>query len=1501
MTKSKKSILLILSSVFLISSFAFARFADKTDFSIGKGPDKKTLYITSNVSAPFPTNDWWTSIAADTYSSNLFSYPWNYKCKNTGLEMGYTDTILGNQEDGSATTAAYSKQIQIKAKISGTSNFIDSASTKVDGYGDWSVTSYWEDQSDNTKSFKATIGHGFVFTYFDFSAGLEPVIIGSNISVYNKSGLKYAPGAGTQITADYICVYSEGKYFGIFAPDNTVFHYENGQTLRIVLGSSEKYLSIGLLTQTTDSSSIAPSSLSSTIQAELSYYSDYAYAFITDTKITWDVEFQHTAETDFNLTVAAKKSGQNTALIAILPHQWRNTTAGYDSSRGFDTIRGRMKFLAANTFTTTNKFYGILPFLPDQGTYDKDELYALLQQDSLTTLTETEAYKYGKQLYKIASLIPVAYTLDKDTSTMVSSLISEVRSSIVDRVDYQSLESEYFYYDDIWGGVISYPHEAEYDLNNYTDHHFNYAYFIYAAAIAALHMPGPEVKNFISKTINEIEEIIYDYACPDRDNSKYPFLRNFDPYAGHSWANGFALGLHGNDQESSSEAMLSWSAIYLWSLAIDKALASGYTGLPLEDPIGLSSKLKELAIWGYTQEYSALKEYYFDMNEDVFPSEYDYSVAGQVFGSKLKYNTYFTDDSSDSLYEQAKAVYAIQILPINSSMFYLGQNSTYAASFLQDAEGNNSNSPGVWHDMFCQFESLYNPSGALQKYNDFKEYTYSGGIVSNLNNTKILDNNSYSNIYHFIHNLNGLGTQNLEVYCSNYASYGYFVNGNKRNFVCYNPDDEARNFAFYRISDGYTLGYVTVEPFALKVVQNLSGGDTTPPGAVSSVIDGNTAEDQSYTNSNSLIYANWAQTSDSDSGLYSYWYSLGTSAGAADVVTWQAVGLTNSASINASMTTATTYYVNVRAENWTGVYSGVSSSNGIYVDTITPSVSNLASSSHPNSSTWYNTNSVNISFNAQDAHSGVKQYYYLVDSVASRSAVYIKTNGVLATSTNFLVNNVLNGNVYIHVISEDNAGNLSAPIVKNFKIDITQADISQMLINDGAAGDIDGTISQTELYANWSGAVDSESGINLYEYGVSSSPTNEQFIVTGSTTETNIKIDSLSLTEGQWYYFYVRVLNNTGIKSAYKVSDGQIYDPNTPRAEIELVNGTNVKSGEFQVKVHMKDVYGIPNAPSLKYVIEGSSEIAVSLMGSGNEWTGTSFINSNTPNGKAVFVLSAASYAGLVGTQVSSGKTFTIDTSLDADAGGIVSNDDGTKIEALPNTFIEKVKIIITPLKRTDNIIGSANDLFVDLRVQEFLGLHSIYREFDARRTIDDSLVDSFNKNVTIIIPYPDVDQDGIVDNTDIEETKLKVFYLNLGKGEWEFVRNSIVNEYANTCSANVPHFSVYGIMPMFKASSKSLSEVIAYPNPCYFGKQQSMVIDNIPSTTEQVELFIYNVAGELIRKFDETDGIQVFGGSKRVKWDGRDDDGNKVASGVYIYLVKTDSDTKTEKVGILW
>ena len=82
------------------------------------------------------------------------------------------------------------------------------------------------------------------------------------------------------------------------------------------------------------------------------------------------------------------------------------------------------------------------------------------------------------------------------------------------------------------------------------------------------------------------------------------------------------------------------------------------------------------------------------------------------------------------------------------------------------------------------------------------------------------------------------------------------------------------------------------------------------------------------------------------------------------------------------------------------------------------------------------------------------------------------------------------------------------------------------------------------------------------------------------------------------------------------------------------------------------------------------------------------------------------------------------------------------------------------------------------------------------------------------------------------------------------------------------------------------------YPNP--FNNQTTIKYD-IPSlmvNVVPVEIYIYNTVGKLVRKIDEGDKSV---GQHTVVWDGKNDDGESVSSGVYFYQLRTKVDGQSD------
>ena len=136
-----------------------------------------------------------------------------------------------------------------------------------------------------------------------------------------------------------------------------------------------------------------------------------------------------------------------------------------------------------------------------------------------------------------------------------------------------------------------------------------------------------------------IDLLIRDAASTNRNDSMFPFLRNFSPYAGHSWANGFASFPQGNDQESSSESMQFASSLIHWG------------------SITNNDSIRDLGIYIYTTEQAAVENYWFDMYNRVFDSQQQYKLVSRVWGNSYDNGTFWTSDIAAS--------YGIELYPIH--------------------------------------------------------------------------------------------------------------------------------------------------------------------------------------------------------------------------------------------------------------------------------------------------------------------------------------------------------------------------------------------------------------------------------------------------------------------------------------------------------------------------------------------------------------------------------------------------------------------------------------------------------------------------------------------------------------------------------------------------------------------------------------------------------------------------------------------------------------------
>jgi hypothetical protein len=234
-------------------------------------------------------------------------------------------------------------------------------------------------------------------------------------------------------------------------------------------------------------------------------------------------------------------------------------------------------------------------------------------------------------------------------------------------------------------------------------------------------------------------------------------------------------------------------------------------------------------------------------------------------------------------------------------------------------------------------------------------------------------------------------------------------------------------------------------------------------------------------------------------------------------------------------------------------------------------------------------------------------------------------------------------------------------------------------------------------------------------------------------------------------------------------------------------------------------------------------------------------------------------------------------------SGGIITNPDGTEIVIPADPLAPDRELAIRKTK---------NPPLLPVSYQYKCTAKPISRDFGEldRSTIPWTLKHvNFASIVNIKLPYTKSEVG------EIDELALRVFYYDDAKGKYVIVPGA-QEISGGKVIASSPHFSTFRIIGTYLATS--LSNVIGYPSPfspnTAFNHKFKVI--NLPA---DAEMNIYTIAGEKVKTLQETE--MQFPNSGYIDWDGKNEAGETVANGVYLYLVKTpDGSKKTGKIGIV-
>ena len=162
-----------------------------------------------------------------------------------------------------------------------------------------------------------------------------------------------------------------------------------------------------------------------------------------------------------------------------------------------------------------------------------------------------------------------------------------------------------------------------------------------------------------------------------------------------------------------------------------------------------------------------------------------------------------------------------------------------------------------------------------------------------------------------------------------------------------------------------------------------------------------------------------------------------------------------------------------------------------------------------------------------------------------------------------------------------------------------------------------------------------------------------------------------------------------------------------------------------------------------------------------------------------------------------------------------------------------------------------------------------------------------------------------VLENENEENEYYEVEFGNLSSNDGKIVINIDGAPISSDIELNYQFFTAEGMIGNGMMQLRNPDEFNLYQNyPNPFNNQTTIMYD-IPSlmvNTVDVEILIYNTVGTLVRTLDEGDKAA---GQHTTLWDGRNDDGEKVSSGVYFYQLRAKVDgqsdyNKTKKMVIV-
>ncbi|MGF1704927.1 glycosyl hydrolase [Enterovibrio baiacu] len=727
---------------------------------------------------PVPTHKWWGSVSflgemtigdADS-AAYITPDPLTARVSNKGFRVMGISNGLSSEENA----FLYSVPAPFDEVFDGIA-IANSQFTELEGYlkdhSDGSVTVEWS--ANNSPVMEATFVHGSPYVYVKAYQG--NIVIKTLRTDGVEKGTFYNKNNSLGIWTN---VAGNRNDFLIVGEGDTQFNGASSSSITVINSANEVTVSLLPSTNGTPSDTVS------------AFFEGPARNVVRHVNVDYSVD-RNTNDVTVTHAYVDSDGVPVETIAGMHPMHWKNSTTP-TSEHKVRSARGVVKFAEVSDFSYTIPFVGVLPYMPTlEDNYDLPLLRGLvteyMNKGTGGWNPYTDTYWSGKSYGKAAEIIAIARSIGMDTeaNTLTAWLKSELEDWFTADTSGGLDTVKYFVYDETWTTLLGVEESfgAHQQLN---DHHFHYGYFVRAAAEicrtdkswCGADQYGPM-----------IELLIRDYAASKGDDM-FPYLRNFDPANGFSWASGHANFALGNNNESTSEAANSYGAIVLYGLITgnDELTEKGMY-------LHASSSAAYWEYWNNIDGYRNDSPNYVDRGDDYdnFPSGYNRITTSIIWGHGTSFSTWFSGAYAHIL--------GIQGLPLNPLVFHVGQYADYMEDYVSlGLEESNNGKPsglvdGQWRDIWWNLWAMTDANASIADYE-----TVGSNYVTE-------EGESKAHTYHWIHTWKALGqleTGTGELTADSPTAVA-FKNGNTMTYVVYNFSDSAQTVRF---SDGQTVNAV---------------------------------------------------------------------------------------------------------------------------------------------------------------------------------------------------------------------------------------------------------------------------------------------------------------------------------------------------------------------------------------------------------------------------------------------------------------------------------------------------------------------------------------------------------------------------------------------------------------------------------------------------------------------------------------------------------------------